>query len=208
MYNTFLCDNCIFNYYIILRFFFNWIFAYICTSAKTHGQYIELWHRKWFSERKMKTKLQSSRHSSSKRKTNSKLESSDTNHQIILIVTFSLIVFVVESPYGIILSLYIHFTVNEIPKPFEWYWVGPIRLFLMFPLLWVIHHYLFFRVHWVGILDVFCGLLVQIEKYKRIHPHHIVQYERQSDSCKDCFLLFYCKYIVLLSQAERRQCCV
>jgi hypothetical protein len=55
------------------------------------------------------------------------LESSDTNHQIILIVTFSLIVFVVEIPYGIILSLYIYFTVNEIPKPFEWYWVGPIR---------------------------------------------------------------------------------
>lgn len=106
------------------------LIGFLLTSAKVRKLMVNILNydiESGFQNAKLKTKLQSSRHSSSKRKTNSKLESSDTNHQIKLIVTFSLIVFVVEIPYGIILSLYIYFTVNEIPKPFEWYWVGPIR---------------------------------------------------------------------------------
>lgn len=106
------------------------LIGFLLTSAKVRKLMVNILNydiESGFAKAKLKTKLQSSRHSSSTRKTNSKLESSDTNYQIILIVTFSLIVFVVEIPYGIILSLYIYFSVNEITKPFEWYWVGPIR---------------------------------------------------------------------------------
>ena len=59
-----------------------------------------------------------------KKKNKRKKALSKTNHQVRLIITLSFIVFIVEIPYALILSMYIYFTVVKFYQPLECYWIG------------------------------------------------------------------------------------